>query len=76
MKVVADCLQYLTDRVYGRPQQTVSSNQAVKIELQWSGSPEWLQRPNVQVNTIASEDTIKRLVESSSSPHNSSSRED
>jgi hypothetical protein len=68
MKVVSDALQYLMDRVYGRPQQVVTGNQAVKIELQWTGTPEWLQ-PNVQVNQqvnhIASEEIIKNLIEGS-----------
>jgi hypothetical protein len=67
MKVVADCLQYLTDRVYGRPQQMIGGNGTpVKIELQWTGTPEWLQ-PQIQVNqqVIASEEIIKNLIEGS-----------
>jgi hypothetical protein len=49
-KVAAGCLQYLTDRAFGRPTQLIGgSGQPVKIELQWSGSPDWL-RPNVTVN--------------------------
>src|SRR4030095_871222 len=50
-KVAAGCLQYLTDRAFGRPQQIISGGGSpVKIELQWTGSPEWLSRPNVTVN--------------------------
>jgi hypothetical protein len=43
-------MKYLTDRVSGRPQQMIGGNGTpVKIELQWTGSPEWL-KPNVTMN--------------------------
>jgi hypothetical protein len=49
-QVVASVMEYLTDRVYGRPTQTVQGNpeQPVTIQLQWSSTPEWL--PSVTVN--------------------------
>jgi|SRR5215813_5841230 len=39
-------MEYLTDRVYGRPTQTVQGNpeQPVTIQLQWSSTPEWLTK--------------------------------
>src|SRR5262245_39841677 len=53
--VVASVMQYLTDRGYGRPAQTVQGNpeQPVTIQLQWSSTPEWLSiTVNQQVNHI------------------------
>jgi hypothetical protein len=49
-QVVANVMEYLTDRVYGRPTQAVQGNpkQPVTIQLQWSSRPEWL--PTVTVN--------------------------
>jgi len=45
----ASVMEYLTDRVYGRPAQTIQGNgQPIKIEFSWSGTPEWL--PSVTVN--------------------------
>jgi hypothetical protein len=43
-------MKYLTDRVHGRPAQTIQGNpeQPITIQLQWSGTPEWL--PPVSVN--------------------------
>ena len=43
-QVTASVMQYLTDRVHGRPAQTTQGNpeQPVTIQLQWSGTPEWL----------------------------------
>jgi hypothetical protein len=43
-------MEYLTDRVHGRPAQTIQGNpeQPITIELQWSSTPEWL--PTVTVN--------------------------
>jgi len=43
-------LKYLTDRVHGRPAQTVHGNPAkpITFELQWSATQEWL--PSVTVN--------------------------
>jgi hypothetical protein len=70
-QVVASVMEYLTDRVYGRPAQTIQGgNQPVKIELQWNGSPEWL-KPNVQVNqqVIASDQLIQQLLEPTSDDH-------
>jgi hypothetical protein len=70
-KVAADCLQYLTDRAFGRPQQIISGGGSpVKIELQWSGSPEWLQPQQVTVNqqinqlsTPAVDQIVKALLD-------------
>src|SRR5215831_13831906 len=52
-QVVASVMEYLTDRVYGRPAQTVQGNpeQPITIQLQWSSTPEWLPSVN-QVNHI------------------------
>src|SRR5215813_11699880 len=50
-QVVASVMEYLTDRVYGRPAQTVQGNpeQPIIIQLEWSATrPEWL--PSVTVN--------------------------
>jgi hypothetical protein len=49
-QVVASVMEYLTDRVHGRPTQTIQGNpeQPVTIQLQWSSMPEWL--PSVTVN--------------------------
>ena len=49
-QVVANVMEYLTDRVHGRPTQTIQGNseQPVTIQLQWSSMPEWL--PSVTVN--------------------------
>ena len=49
-KVIVDVMKYLTDRVHGRPAQTIQGNpeQPITIQLQWSGTPEWL--PPVSVN--------------------------
>jgi hypothetical protein len=50
-QVVASVMEYLTDRVYGRPAQTIQGNpeQPVTIQLQWSSTPEWLLRGNTEV---------------------------
>ena len=42
--MVASDMEYLTDRLYGRPTQTIQGNpeQPVTIQLQWSSTPEWL----------------------------------
>jgi len=50
-------MEYLTDRVQGRPTQTIQGNpeQPVTIQLQWSSTPEWLPSVTVmnqQVNHI------------------------
>jgi hypothetical protein len=39
-QVVASVMEYLTDRVYGRPSQTIQGNpeQPVTIQLQWSST--------------------------------------
>jgi hypothetical protein len=54
--VLANVMEYLTDRVYGSPVQTVQGNpeQPVTIHLQWSSKPEWLPSftVNPQVNHI------------------------
>ena len=49
-QVVASVMEYLTDRVYGRPAQTVQGNpqQPITFQLQWSSTPVWL--PSVTVN--------------------------
>ena len=50
-QVVARVMQYLTDRVHGRPAQTIQGNpeQPVTIQFEWSAAwPEWL--PSVTVN--------------------------
>jgi hypothetical protein len=49
-QVVSNVMEYLTDRVYGRPTQTIQGNpeQPVTIQLQWSSMPEWL--PSITVN--------------------------
>jgi hypothetical protein len=49
-QVVASVMEYLTDRVFGRPTQTIQGNpeQPVTIQLQWSSMPEWL--PSVTLN--------------------------
>src|SRR5262252_10976208 len=44
-QVVASVMEYLTDRVYGRPAQTVQGNpeQPNIIQLEWSATrPDWL----------------------------------
>jgi len=40
-QVVARTMEYLTDRVYGHPTQTVQGNpeQPVTIQLQWASTP-------------------------------------
>jgi hypothetical protein len=59
-------MKYLTDRVHGRPAQTIQGgNQPVKIELQCSGSPEWLTPQvtvNQQVNHIATDQLLQALA--------------
>jgi len=49
-------MEYLTDRVYGRPVQTVQGNpeQPITIQFEWSAPrPEWLPvTVNQQVNHI------------------------
>jgi hypothetical protein len=70
-QVVASVMEYLTDRVYGRPQQMIGGNGTpVKIELQWTGSPEWLQPQQVTVNqqinqlsTPAVDQIVKALLD-------------
>jgi hypothetical protein len=49
-RVSIAALTYLTDRVAGKPSQTIQGNpdQPVTIQLQWSSTPEWL--PSVTVN--------------------------
>jgi hypothetical protein len=65
-KVIVDVMKYLTDRVHGRPAQTIQGgNQPVKIELQGSGSPEWLTPQvtvNQQVNHIATDQLLQALA--------------
>jgi len=47
--VVANVMEYLTDRVDGRPRRpSRQSGQSVTIQLQWATMPEWL--PSVTVN--------------------------
>jgi len=42
-------MKYVTDRVHGRPAQTVQGNpeQPITFQLQWPSTPEWL--PSVTV---------------------------
>src|SRR5262244_1851583 len=49
-QVVASVMEYLTDRLHGRPAQTVQGNpeQPITIQFEWSSTPEWL--PSVSVN--------------------------
>jgi len=44
--MIVDVMKYLTDRVHGRPTQTIYGNpeRPVTIKLQWSSSPEGLVR--------------------------------
>jgi hypothetical protein len=63
-------MEYLTDRVHGRPAQTIQGNpdQPVTIQFEWSAArPEWLPSVTVnqQVNHIASEEIIKNLIDGS-----------
>ena len=50
--MVASVMEYLTDRVYGCPTQTVQGNpeQPVTIQLQWATTPAWLT--SVTVNQL------------------------
>jgi len=51
IKVAAGCLQYLTDRAFGRPAQTIQGGtQPLKIEFSWNGTPEWMSplQPRMQ----------------------------
>ena len=52
-KVIVEVMKYLTDRVHGRPTQTIQGNpeQPVTIQLEWSSMPEWLQ-PNITLNQV------------------------
>src|SRR5262245_438868 len=56
VKVAADCLQYLYDRAYGRPSQTIQGgSQPVRIEFSlagWASNPEWLSPVPAQVPQI------------------------
>jgi hypothetical protein len=46
-------MEYLTDRVHGRPAQTIQGgSQPVRIEFSWSGTPEWMNQPRVEEATI------------------------
>ena len=50
-KVIVDVMKYLTDRMHGRPAQTIQGNpeQPVTIQFEWFATgPEWL--PSVTVN--------------------------
>ena len=64
--VVARTMEYLTDRVYGRPAQTIQGNQQpMTIQLQWSSTPEWLPVTVTRVNDMTSTDRpeeIRRLI--------------
>ena len=69
-QVVASVMEYLTDRLYGRPTQTDQGNpeQPVTIQLQWAVMPESLPSVTVnqQVNNITSTDRaeeIRQLIE-------------
>lgn len=50
-KVALDSFIYLMDRAYGRPVQMIAGdpNKPVNIQLNWQGSPEWMQ-PQVTIN--------------------------
>jgi hypothetical protein len=65
-------MEYLTDRVYGRPAQTVQGNpeQPNTIQLEWSSTPEWL--PVVTVNQQINH--ITTLTEGAEESGNSSTR--
>jgi hypothetical protein len=64
-------MEYLTDRVYGRPAQTVQGNpeQPNTIQLEWSSTPEWLPSVTVnqQVNHITTstdrDEEIRQLID-------------
>jgi hypothetical protein len=60
-QVVASVMQYLTDRAFGRPTQTIQGNpeQPVAIQLQWPSTPEWL--PSVTVNHITAGDRAEEI---------------
>jgi hypothetical protein len=66
-------MEYLTDRVHGRPAQTIQGNpeQPVTIQLQWSSTPEWLTSVavNQQVNHITTStdraEDIRQLIDDS-----------
>ena len=51
IKVASGCLQYLTDRAFGRPAQTIQGGtQPLKIEFSWQGTPDWMgpSQPRIQ----------------------------
>jgi hypothetical protein len=70
-QVIASVMEYLTDRVYGRPTQTIQGNpeQPVTIQLQWPSTPEWLTpvTVNQQLNHITTStdpaDGIRQLTD-------------
>ena len=71
--MVANVMEYLTDRVYNRPAQTVQGNpeQPITIQLEWSAArPEWLTFTVNQVNHITtSTDRAKDSGSSSMGNH-------
>jgi hypothetical protein len=70
--VIASVMEYLTDRVYGRPLQG-NPEQPVTIQLHWASMPEWLQSSvmvNQQVNNIiTSTDRAEEIGNSSTGKH-------
>ena len=52
-QVVAQVMEYLTDRAFGRPVQVIAGdpNRPVSIQLNWGSTPEWMQ-PNVTLNQV------------------------
>src|SRR5215510_11364718 len=75
IKVASGCLQYLTDRAFGRPAQTIQGGtQPLKIEFSWQGTPEWMaprdgsSQPRMQGNNQSNfqheaDSLVKALVE-------------
>src|SRR5262245_37915235 len=61
VKVAADCLQYLHDRAFGRPSQTIQGGTTpVRIEFSFGGTPEWL-KPDWKPPAITPAETVLQI---------------
>src|SRR5262245_15084928 len=65
IKVGSACLQYLTDRAFGRPAQVISgAGPPIKIEFSWGAvSPEWMAMAPARVEPRMVQQLEEKLEE-------------
>src|SRR5262252_9366890 len=64
-KVASACLQYLTDRAFGRPAQVISgSGPPIKVEFSWGApTPDWMPPARVERRVIPKiEESLQHVI--------------